>query len=252
MTRLQDEEAVELLAPPGKPDTVPGALQDGMPLASVMDAISKPPGSAPPFAPAKPRPRLVPLPERHTLAVRRPHDLSAPAFGDLRPDHLQARPPPRPLETPPLSSELPCAICDVWCTVPLATKRATAKGAAVLQFVIEARRLIRTVVTTREESVEAALPVEREAWALPKSIFAPRAKRGPQQSDAKDYVDTAKVIDAMFDNDWKRLMAKVRARGQLARYLCLAVWHLWLCLCTTTLSCGANARHTAMPARCVV
>lgn len=81
------------------------------------------------------------------------------------------------------------------------------------QFVIEARRLIRTAITTREENVEVAIPVEREAWALPKSIFAPRAKRGPQQSDAKDYVDTPKVIDAMFDNDWRRLMAKVRSRS---------------------------------------
>jgi hypothetical protein len=79
----------------------------------------------------------------------------------------------------------------------------------LLQFILAAEQLIRTEVTTREEDVEVAIPVEREAWTLSKSIFTPRAKRGPQQSDAKDYVDTPKVIDAMFDNDWGRLMAKV-------------------------------------------
>jgi hypothetical protein len=83
------------------------------------------------------------------------------------------------------------------------------RHAAGLQFVIEAKRLIRTVVTTRQEDVEVAMPMERDAWTLPKSIFAPRAKRGPQQCDAKDFFDTPKVVESMFDTDWARLMAKV-------------------------------------------
>ena len=58
-----------------------------------------------------------------------------------------------------------------------------------------------------------ALPVEKEPWTLPKSVFAPRARRGPQQSDAKDYLDTPKVIESMFENDWSRMMAKVRRLG---------------------------------------
>ena len=81
------------------------------------------------------------------------------------------------------------------------------------QVVIEAKRLIRTTVTTRQENVEVALPVEKEPWTLPKSVFAPRARRGPQQSDAKDYLDTPKVIESMFENDWSRMMAKVRRLG---------------------------------------
>lgn len=60
-----------------------------MPLAEVLNLISKPPGSAPPFIPYKPVPYLVPLPDKHTLSVKRPSSLSASAFGDLREDNLQ-------------------------------------------------------------------------------------------------------------------------------------------------------------------
>jgi hypothetical protein len=79
------------MEPPGRPNSVPAALQNSMPLASVMDVIAKPPGSAPPAAPYKPAPRLAPLPSRHTLRVRHPARLRADAFGDLAPDNLQAR-----------------------------------------------------------------------------------------------------------------------------------------------------------------
>lgn len=85
-------------------------------------------------------------------------------------------------------------------------------AAAVAQFVVEASTLVKTVVTTRREDVEAPLAVEKEPWELPKSIFAARAKRGPQQCDAKDYFDTPRVLESMFDADWAKLMAKVRPR----------------------------------------
>jgi hypothetical protein len=55
---------VEPVQPPPRPTTVPLALQQHMPLAEVLDVIAKPPGSAPPFIPYKPVPRLVPLPTR--------------------------------------------------------------------------------------------------------------------------------------------------------------------------------------------
>lgn len=78
------------LFPPAKPDSVPGALQQSMPLADVMDIISKPPGSTPPFIPYKPVPPLVPLPAQHTLPVSRPHVVNdRSAFGDLTEDPLQ-------------------------------------------------------------------------------------------------------------------------------------------------------------------
>ncbi len=61
-----------------------------MPLAEVLNLISKPPGSAPPFIPYKPVPYLVPLPAKHTLLVKRPKALrDEAAFGDLREDNLQ-------------------------------------------------------------------------------------------------------------------------------------------------------------------
>jgi len=45
--------------------------------------------SAPPYTPTKPVPRLVPLPPRHTLPVKRRDRLDAAAFGALREDNLQ-------------------------------------------------------------------------------------------------------------------------------------------------------------------
>ncbi|KAJ9524025.1 hypothetical protein QJQ45_022487, partial [Haematococcus lacustris] len=86
---LLDEVSVDAVLPPPRPSTVPQALQQTMPLAEVLNLIAKPPGSAPPFIPYKPVPYLVPLPSRHTLPVKRPDLLTAPAFGDLREDNLQ-------------------------------------------------------------------------------------------------------------------------------------------------------------------
>lgn len=45
--------------------------------------------SAPPFVPYKPVPRLVPLPDRHTLVVARPESKEAASWGHLRNDNLQ-------------------------------------------------------------------------------------------------------------------------------------------------------------------
>lgn len=86
---LLDEVSVDAVVPPPRPSTVPQALQQTMPLADVLNLIAKPPGSAPPFIPYKPVPYLVPLPSKHTLAVKRPDMLVAAAFGDLREDNLQ-------------------------------------------------------------------------------------------------------------------------------------------------------------------
>lgn len=86
---LMDQAAVEPVTPPPRPTTVPLALQQGMPLATVLELIAKPPGTAPPFEPYKPVPRLVPLPSRHTLNVKRPEVLKPAAFGDLREDNMQ-------------------------------------------------------------------------------------------------------------------------------------------------------------------
>jgi hypothetical protein len=60
-----------------------------MPLAQVLSVMAKPPGSAPPFVPWKPVPRLVPLPGSHTLAVARPELRDAASYGNLRADNLQ-------------------------------------------------------------------------------------------------------------------------------------------------------------------
>lgn len=80
---------VPALWPPPRPTTVPLALQQSMPLAQVLSVMAKPPGSAPPFVPWKPVPRLVPLPGSHTLTVARPELRDAASYGNLRSDNLQ-------------------------------------------------------------------------------------------------------------------------------------------------------------------
>jgi hypothetical protein len=42
------------------------------------------------------------------------------------------------------------------------------------------------------------------AWNLKESIFGPRAK----ECDSKDYLDTDKIFQRMFELDWSRLQAK--------------------------------------------
>lgn len=58
-------------------------------MLQVLNSISKPPGSAPPFIPFKPVPRLVPLPSRHTLPVQQPNRFKLANFGHLREENLQ-------------------------------------------------------------------------------------------------------------------------------------------------------------------
>eukprot|EP00891_Asterochloris_glomerata_P005689 jgi/Astpho2/5689/fgenesh1_pg.00079_%23_100_t len=86
---LVDEVEVQAAEPPERPTSVPQALQQNMPLASVLDSVARPPGSAPPFQPFRPVPRLVPVPGRHTLPVKHPSKLVASEFGNLREDNLQ-------------------------------------------------------------------------------------------------------------------------------------------------------------------
>lgn len=58
-------------------------------LLQVLNSISKPPGSAPPFIPFKPVPRLVPLPSKHTLPEQQPNRFKLSNFGHLREENLQ-------------------------------------------------------------------------------------------------------------------------------------------------------------------
>ena len=78
---------MDAVEPPPCPTSVPQALQQNMPLADVLNFISKPPGTAPPFIPYKPVPYLVPLPQMHTLTVKDPRSMRELAFGDLREDN---------------------------------------------------------------------------------------------------------------------------------------------------------------------
>ena len=86
---MVDEHEVMLLEPPARPSSIPAALQREFPMTEVLNKISRPPGSAPPFIPYKPVPALAPLPESHTLRVKQPDQLTAQAFGNLRDDNVQ-------------------------------------------------------------------------------------------------------------------------------------------------------------------
>ncbi|GMH33927.1 hypothetical protein BSKO_01761 [Bryopsis sp. KO-2023] len=164
-----NEVAMDILPPPERPTSVPAALQQSMPLAEVLNLIAKPPGSAPPFIPYKPVPRLVPLPDKHTLSVKYPESLDTSTFGDLREDNLQ--------------------------------------------LVIVAKNIVKTKTSTTTEKIEVQPQEEREPWTLPMSIFKPRVK----ESDAKDYCDTPKVVDNMFERDWARCCQKEKFTSMLCR-----------------------------------
>eukprot|EP00191_Tetraselmis_sp_GSL018_P024515 CAMPEP_0177627972 /NCGR_PEP_ID=MMETSP0419_2-20121207/31498_1 /TAXON_ID=582737 /ORGANISM="Tetraselmis sp., Strain GSL018" /LENGTH=1910 /DNA_ID=CAMNT_0019129181 /DNA_START=17 /DNA_END=5750 /DNA_ORIENTATION=+ len=86
---LVDEQEVNLQQPPKRPSSIPAALQRKFPMTEVLDKISRPPGSSPPFIPYKPVPRLAPLPDKHSLNVTSPDLKSAKAFGNLRLDNIQ-------------------------------------------------------------------------------------------------------------------------------------------------------------------
>eukprot|EP00210_Caulerpa_lentillifera_P000601 g582.t1 len=83
-----NEKAIEKLVTPERPNSIPAALQQGMPLTRVLDVIAKPPGSGVAIAPYRAVPRLVPLPTKHTLPVKYPESNDAETFGDLREDNL--------------------------------------------------------------------------------------------------------------------------------------------------------------------
>ena len=79
---------VEAAWPPARPSTMRGALQLGVPPSGVLaELMGRATADADP--PVTPVPYLVPLPMRHSLAVKRPDVMSEEAFGDLREDNLQ-------------------------------------------------------------------------------------------------------------------------------------------------------------------
>ena len=79
---------VEAARPPARPSTMRGALQLGVPPSGVLaELMGRATADADP--PVTPVPYLVPLPMRHSLAVKRPDVMSEEAFGDLREDNLQ-------------------------------------------------------------------------------------------------------------------------------------------------------------------
>ncbi|CAG9462609.1 unnamed protein product [Pedinophyceae sp. YPF-701] len=74
---------------PARPSTFPSALQRHLPLAGILDAIAKPPGSGLDIMLLKPIPKLARLPSIHTLPVRNPEVLEGWAFGDLEEINLR-------------------------------------------------------------------------------------------------------------------------------------------------------------------
>ena len=78
-----DEVPVRLGKRPPRPHSFPSALQRHMPLAALLDVISKPPGSGVDIALLKPMPKVARLPKLHTLPTRDTQAVEAWAFGDL-------------------------------------------------------------------------------------------------------------------------------------------------------------------------
>ena len=82
--KLVDEIDVPSCVPPKRPDTMMGALQLKLPMTRTLNVIRVPPGTAGPNTVLRPVPTLCPLPNKHTLEVQDPSDLSnRAAFGKL-------------------------------------------------------------------------------------------------------------------------------------------------------------------------
>ena len=76
---------IDTSQPPSRPSTMSGALQLGVPLSAMMDAIARLLVSGIDSEPqVTPVPYLVPLPPGHTLNVKNPGSLDERSFGDLK------------------------------------------------------------------------------------------------------------------------------------------------------------------------
>ena len=170
-----------------------------MPLAEVLNLISKPPGSAPPFIPYKPVPYLVPLPSKHTLTVKRPNSLSPGAFGELREDNLQ------------LIIQVREGMGNRALASRLHSENSRHAQSSNRTLSLQAKPIIKTQTQTRTESIEAARVEAREPWKLPESIFKPRVK----ECDSKGFWDSDECYDKMFERDWARACAKEKFTGEM-------------------------------------
>ena len=82
--KLVNEIDVPSCVPPKRPHTMMGALQLELPQTHTLNVIRVPPGTAGPNTVLRPVPSLCPLPNKHTLEVQDPSNLSSrAAFGDL-------------------------------------------------------------------------------------------------------------------------------------------------------------------------
>jgi hypothetical protein len=77
-----DEELIELDEAPPRPRSLALALQAGLPLVPGLAALASPIAVEAPTL-YVPRPRLAPLPDKHTLDVKNPVSMQPDAFGDL-------------------------------------------------------------------------------------------------------------------------------------------------------------------------
>jgi len=102
----------------------------------VLNSISKPPGSAPPFIPFKPVPRLVPLPSRHTLPVQQPNRFKLSNFGHLREENLQMV---------LLARRITQQLIDIRCTIFTVSSVTTANISICM--IVQARCFVKTQVT---------------------------------------------------------------------------------------------------------
>ncbi|GAX83592.1 hypothetical protein CEUSTIGMA_g11017.t1 [Chlamydomonas eustigma] len=82
--QLVDEVHVDDARAPGKPVTIAQALQDSLPVSDLLGQLTGLKGAAAQYIPV---PLLVPLPDVHTLPVKRSDLIEESAFGDLKEDN---------------------------------------------------------------------------------------------------------------------------------------------------------------------
>ncbi|KAK9825957.1 hypothetical protein WJX74_001162 [Apatococcus lobatus] len=82
-----------------------------------------------------------------------------------------------------------------------------------LQMALEAQRITESVVTTREESLEAKPVDTRIPWTLATSIFRPRLK----EADSQSFLDTPLAMQRTFEVDWGHACDKEKFTSMVVR-----------------------------------
>ncbi len=102
---------------------------------------------------------------------------------------------------------------------------------------VQAKKIVKTVVSTRQEAVEVKMAEAREPWTLPNSIFKPRAK----EADARNYHDTPQVRDTHTHTHTHTCLTQSKMRPSHPLWIqkseSVDYVHMCMCMCASPCVC---------------